>query len=68
MAENAARVQWAGAGRMIPWRLAGPRSIRTVVRQMLRDPSFREHASTLAAWASDNDGADAAAGKIEALA
>jgi hypothetical protein len=35
---------------------------------MLRDPSFREHASTLAAWASDNDGADAAAGKIEALA
>jgi UDP:flavonoid glycosyltransferase YjiC (YdhE family) len=68
MAENAARVQWAGAGRMIPWRLTGPRSIRTVVRQMLRDPSFREHASTLAAWASDNDGADAAAGKIEALA
>ena len=41
MAENAARVQWAGAGLMVPWRLTGPRAIRTVVRRMLGDERFR---------------------------
>ena len=68
MAENAARVQWAGAGRMIPWRLTGPRSIRTVVRQMLGDPSFGRRAGALADWAAGRDGAAEAARRIEALA
>jgi UDP:flavonoid glycosyltransferase YjiC (YdhE family) len=67
MAENAARVQWAGAGLMIPWRLAGPRSIRTVVRRMLGDPSFGARAREIAAWGRANDGARAASELVETL-
>ena len=68
MAENAARVQWAGAGLMIPWRLTGPASIRTVVRRMLGDESFGRRAEDFARWADANDGATAAAERLETLA
>ncbi len=67
MAENAARVQWAGAGRMIPWRLTGPRQIRMVAREMLGDPRLQEGASVLAAWARLHDGADSGARMVERL-
>ena len=68
MAENAARVQWAGAGRMIPWRLTGPRSIRTVVREMLGDPGLNARTMKLAEWAASHDGALEGAQRVEALA
>ena len=33
MAENSARVAWAGVGLMLPWRLLAVRSLRLAVRQ-----------------------------------
>jgi UDP:flavonoid glycosyltransferase YjiC (YdhE family) len=68
MAENGARVQWAGAGLTLPWRLTHPGPMRTVVRELLVGPSFRERARELAAWARANDGAVEAAELVETTA
>jgi UDP:flavonoid glycosyltransferase YjiC (YdhE family) len=68
MAENAARVQWAGAGLMVPWRLAGPRAIRAVARRMLADRAFRESARAFRRWSEENDGAARGAELVERLA
>jgi UDP:flavonoid glycosyltransferase YjiC (YdhE family) len=57
MAENAARVAWAGAGLMIPWRLTRPGPLRLGVRRVLADPGFRERARAIAEWSRANDGA-----------
>jgi MGT family glycosyltransferase len=67
MAENGARVQWAGAGLMLPWRLAGPRALRAVVRRVVRDRGLRARAQALASWASANDGAERGAKLVEEL-
>jgi len=67
MAENAARVQWAGAGLMLPWRLTGAASVRVVVRRMLGDARFRESARELAEWSAANDGAARGAESVEGL-
>jgi MGT family glycosyltransferase len=67
MAENGARVQWSGAGLMLPWRLVGPRSLRTVVRRVLADRSLRERAGEISAWAGRNDAADRGAALVERL-
>ena len=42
MAENGARVGWAGVGLSLPWRLLGEWTIRVAVRRMLGDGSFRD--------------------------
>jgi UDP:flavonoid glycosyltransferase YjiC (YdhE family) len=68
MAENAARVDWAGAGVRLPWRLLGPRTLRLAVRHALRERSLAERARELAAWAAANDGAVRAAELVERLA
>jgi MGT family glycosyltransferase len=68
MAENAARVAWAGAGLMIPWRLTRPRPLRLAVRRVLSDPSFGARAAELAEWSRANDGAARGAELVEALA
>jgi UDP:flavonoid glycosyltransferase YjiC (YdhE family) len=65
MTENGARVQWAGAGLMLPWRLTSAATLRTVVRRMLGDGSFAARAGEIAAWAAENDGAESAAALIE---
>ena len=57
MAENGARVGWAGVGLSLPWRLLGERSLRLVVRRMLGDGSFRARAREVAEWAARHDGA-----------
>jgi UDP:flavonoid glycosyltransferase YjiC (YdhE family) len=67
MAENAARVQWAGAGLMLPWRLTRPAAVRTVVRRMLGDTSFGASARSIAAWSACIDGAEEGAKLVEAL-
>ena len=67
MAENGARVQWAGAGLMLPWRLAKPVGLRAVVRRLLDDPSFAGAARGFASWARDNDGAANAARLVEQM-
>ena len=67
MAENGARVQWSGAGLMLPWRLTRPSGLRVVIRRLLGDPSFAEAARGFASWARENDGAERGAGLVEKL-
>jgi MGT family glycosyltransferase len=65
MAENSARVAWAGAGLMLPWRLTGAASVRWAARRVLADPRFRRRASEIGVWASQNDGAERGAELVE---
>jgi UDP:flavonoid glycosyltransferase YjiC (YdhE family) len=67
MAENSARVAWAGVGLMLPWRLLGAAPLRWATRRILRDPTFRVRAGALLAWASSNNGADRGAHPVEEL-
>jgi UDP:flavonoid glycosyltransferase YjiC (YdhE family) len=67
MAENSARVAWAGAGLMLPWRLLAATPLRWAARRILTDRSFGERAQVLAQWARSNDGAQRAAGLVERL-
>jgi UDP:flavonoid glycosyltransferase YjiC (YdhE family) len=68
MAENAARVAWAGAGVSLPRRLVTPRGVRLAVRRLLGDERFASRAAELGRWASANDGASAAADALDELA
>jgi len=68
MNENAARVAWAGAGVRIPRRLVSPRTVRLAAMRALADPSITARARELAAWATQNDGAQRAAELVEAFA
>jgi MGT family glycosyltransferase len=68
MAENAARVDWAGVGVRVPRRFTTPGPLRLAVRRALRDGALRARARELAAWAAGNDGAARAAELVEALA
>jgi UDP:flavonoid glycosyltransferase YjiC (YdhE family) len=67
MAENAARVRWAGAGVSLPRRFTTPRGVRLAVRRLLAEPGYRRRAAELGDWASRNDGAAAAAEAVEVL-
>jgi UDP:flavonoid glycosyltransferase YjiC (YdhE family) len=68
MAENAARVAWAGAGVSLPRRLVTPRGLRIAVRKLLADDGYARRADELAAWASRHDGALTAAKQVELFA
>ena len=68
MAENGARVSWAGCGLMIPARLTGPGPLRRAVRRILADGRYAQRASELGRWASENDGAERAAAAVELAA
>ncbi|HLM31153.1 MAG TPA: nucleotide disphospho-sugar-binding domain-containing protein [Solirubrobacterales bacterium] len=68
MAENGARVTWAGAGLMLPNRLLAPSSLRAVVRRLLGEDRFAGRAREIGAWARENDGAAAGAALVEGLA
>jgi UDP:flavonoid glycosyltransferase YjiC (YdhE family) len=68
MAENSARVSWAGAGLMLPWRLTGAAPMRWAVRRIIGDPSFTKRAREIATWRRQNDGAACGAGLVELLA
>jgi UDP:flavonoid glycosyltransferase YjiC (YdhE family) len=68
MAENGARVQWAGAGLMLPSRLTRPGAVRMAVRRVLGDGSFAVRAGEIAAWARKHDGAERGAELVEELA
>jgi UDP:flavonoid glycosyltransferase YjiC (YdhE family) len=65
MAENAARVDWAGVGVRVPRRLCTPRAIGLAVGRALARPGLRRRARELAAWAAVNDGAERAADAVE---
>jgi UDP:flavonoid glycosyltransferase YjiC (YdhE family) len=68
MNENAARVDWAGAGVRLPWRFVKPRSLRLAVEKALSEPSIKARAGDLAAWSTANDSGAAAAALVEQLA
>lgn len=67
MSENAARVDWAGAGVRIPPRLLGARSLRLGVQRILHDPGIAARAREMARWVSAQDGGRAAAQLLEAM-
>jgi UDP:flavonoid glycosyltransferase YjiC (YdhE family) len=67
MNENAARLDWAGAGVRLPRRLIGPRGLRVAVQRALADGALRVRARELAAWAAQRDPADRAAELVESL-
>jgi len=68
MAENAARVAWAGAGVSLPRRLVTPRGVRLAVRRLLADGRYGRRAEEIGAWAARNDGPSSAADAVEAFA
>jgi UDP:flavonoid glycosyltransferase YjiC (YdhE family) len=67
MAENAARVAWAGAGLMVPWRLGTTSSLRWAMRRIVADRGFTQRADRIADWAREHDGAERGAKLIEEL-
>ena len=69
MAENAARVDWAGVGVRLPWRLLSRSTLRLAVERVLIDEGgYASRAAQLASWAGAHDGAARAAELIEQLA
>ena len=68
MNENAARLDWAGAGLRLPRRFVSPRSILLAVERLLEEPSFRARARELSAWADGHDAGAQAAELVEGLA
>jgi UDP:flavonoid glycosyltransferase YjiC (YdhE family) len=67
MNENAARLDWAGAGVRVPRRFTSPRPLRLAVERALFEPSIRARASELARWSATHDGAETAAALVERL-
>ena len=68
MGENAARIDWAGAGVRLPWRLLSPLTLRRAVRHALANPSLAARAREIAAWSAAHDGPTRAAELVERLA
>jgi len=68
MNENAARVDWAGAGVRVPRRFVTPRVLRLAVERTLGETSIRARARELAGWADRHDSGEAAARLVEKLA
>jgi UDP:flavonoid glycosyltransferase YjiC (YdhE family) len=68
MAENAAHVDWAGAGVRLPWHLLSPLTLRLAVQRAL-DPAngFAARAAEFRTWAETHDGAGRAADLVEGL-
>jgi UDP:flavonoid glycosyltransferase YjiC (YdhE family) len=65
MAENAARVDWAGLGVRLPWRYCTPRGVRLAVRRALRQRGLRDRVRRVAAWIAANDAGERAAAELE---
>jgi UDP:flavonoid glycosyltransferase YjiC (YdhE family) len=68
MAENGARIAWAGAGLMVPRRLLRPATVRMAARRVLGEPQFRARAEELAQWSRENQGAERGAELVERYA
>lgn len=68
MNENAARLDWAGAGVRLPRRFISPTPVRLAVQRALSDPAIGARARELAAWVSRNDPGAHAAALVERLA
>jgi len=68
MAENAARLDWAGVGVRLPWRFVSPTTMRVAVERALSAHDQQAGKARLfAEWAATNDGPTRAAELIEDL-
>jgi MGT family glycosyltransferase len=67
MNENAARLDWSGAGVRLPRRFIAPRPLRLAVERALEDPAIRARARELSAWSAAHESADTAAALVERL-
>jgi UDP:flavonoid glycosyltransferase YjiC (YdhE family) len=68
MNENAARLDWAGAGVRVPRRYIAPRVLRLAVERALDDPTIGERAREFAAWTDAHDPGALASRLVEGLA
>jgi UDP:flavonoid glycosyltransferase YjiC (YdhE family) len=68
MNENAARLDWAGAGVRVPRRFTSARAIRLAVERVLGDAAIQERARELGRWAGRHDAGAEAARLVEELA
>jgi UDP:flavonoid glycosyltransferase YjiC (YdhE family) len=68
MSETAMRVDWAGAGLSLPWRLCRSTPLKWAARRLLHEPSFKTKAEEIGAWGRKNDGAARGAELVERLA
>ncbi len=68
MSETAMRIDWAGVGLSLPWRLCRQAPLRWALRRLLSDPSFAARAEEIAAWGRKHDGAVRGAKLVEQLA
>ncbi|MFN8218155.1 MAG: glycosyltransferase [Solirubrobacterales bacterium] len=68
MSETAIRVDWAGCGLALPWRLCRPAPLRWAARRLLADHRFAARAAEVAAWGRAHDGAARGAALVERLA
>jgi UDP:flavonoid glycosyltransferase YjiC (YdhE family) len=68
MNENAARLDWAGAGVRVPRRFTTPRVLRLAVERTLGDGAIRVRARELARWAGGHDAGETASELVEGLA
>jgi UDP:flavonoid glycosyltransferase YjiC (YdhE family) len=68
MSENAARLDWAGAGVRVPRYFISPRPLRLAVERALDEPSIRSRARELAAWSNAHNAGNRAALLVERLA
>jgi UDP:flavonoid glycosyltransferase YjiC (YdhE family) len=68
MNENAARLDWAGAGVRVPRRFVSPRPLRLAVERVLGEPSIRARAREIAGWANAHDPGRTAAQLVERFA
>jgi UDP:flavonoid glycosyltransferase YjiC (YdhE family) len=67
MNENAARLDWAGAGVRLPRRFISPRPLRLAVERALGEVSIRARARELGEWAASHDAGARAAELVEGL-
>jgi UDP:flavonoid glycosyltransferase YjiC (YdhE family) len=65
MAENAARVDWAGLGVRLPRRLCTPRGVRLAVRRALANRELQTRAARVAEWIAAHPAGERAVAEIE---
>ncbi|WP_211233106.1 glycosyltransferase [Solirubrobacter soli] len=65
MAENAARVDWAGVGVRLAPRFCTPWGVRLAVRRALSRPALRTRTASIASWSFANPGPARAAAQLE---
>jgi len=68
MNENAARLDWAGAGVRVPRRFVSARPLRLAVERALGDASIRQRARDISVWSASHDPGATAARLVERLA